>query len=92
MKIKAHKEKKEHKDKSSNDKCTTEEEKLLPQKKLLSFTRSKDRKPRISESKLTTGPDMEDFRDLIDEDEEAPPEEGVNFQDPDPDFLTLACK
>ena len=78
MKTKTHKEKKGHKDKSSKNKSTTEEEKLLPQKKLLSFTRTKDRKPRPSESKLTTGPDLEDFRDLIDEDEEAPLEESVH--------------
>lgn len=77
MKIKAHKEKREHRHKSSKDLGTTEEEKLLPQKKLLSFTRTKDRKPRPSEPKLTTGPDLEDFRDLMDEDEEAMPEEGM---------------
>ena len=78
MKIKAHKEKGEHKHKSSKKKSATEAEQLLPQKKLLSFTRTKDRKPRTSKSKQTTGPDLEDFRDLIDEDEEPVPEDGTH--------------
>lgn len=80
MKLKLHKEHKEHKDKGRKAKGAIEEENLLqPQKKLLSFTRTKDRKPKSQDVKQTTGPDLEDFRDLIDDEEESVTEDSKLF-------------
>ena len=72
MKLKLNK---EHKSKSSREKADKEEEKLLkPQKKVLSFTRVKEKKAKALEVQQVTGPDLEDFRDLIDDDEPTPEE------------------
>ena len=84
MKLKAHREQKSNSKKGG--KQLSEHESLLqPQKKLLSFTRTKDRKEKLPDAKRTTGPDLEDFRDLMDDEEEVQPEEGK------PLFLCQFC-
>ena len=58
-----------HKDKRGKDRGTSEaKDPVTPQKKLLTFTRSKKPKGKLPDAKQTTGPDLEDFRDLIEDD------------------------
>lgn len=82
MKVK--KDSKVHKAKPTKEKGASEGlEHLAPQKKRLSLTRTKRPRTKLPDAERSTGPNLEDFRDLIEDEDDvemAQAKEGSHLQ------------